>query len=269
MSHVYTLVYWCSLIFLFRLCYVNSKDFQAAPRSLSATIKRASVISLASAISSFGVYTAYRFNKDEQVVNNFKSTSFQRYIARGMDVLEVGFGEGSGANLPYYPSDLKLTGIDPYAILTESVPAVVKRYKSTKNISLTLQKSSCESLPFATASFDVVVSTLVMCSVVDPGKCLSEVSRVLRPGGFFICQEHIHGETGSALAYQQELFDPLQQALANGCHLTRETNLLLNSLVLGKSTKNPYSFSKLLEQKIVLLSSHWPISRQFLAVLQK
>jgi len=251
-------------------CFVNSNNFQR-PKTLNVQGKVA-VVSVASALSTFGLYSAYRFNEDEQIINTFKTNTFEKYIAPKMNVLEVGFGEGSGSNLPYYPQDITLTGIDPYTIQYKSVPAVVKKYKISKNISLNLKNSYCENLPFPSASFDVVISTLVMCSVKDPAKCLFEISRVLKPGGVFICQEHIHAEMGSPLAFQQEMFDPLQQALANGCHLTRETNLLLASLVFDTGNSNAKSitaFSKIMEQRTVLLSSHWPISRQYLAVFQK
>uniref|UniRef100_A0A7N0V6D9 Methyltransferase type 11 domain-containing protein n=1 Tax=Kalanchoe fedtschenkoi TaxID=63787 RepID=A0A7N0V6D9_KALFE len=52
---------------------------------------------------------------------------------------------------------------------------------------------------------------------------LAEVRRVLRPGGLYLFVEHVAAKDGSFLRVIQTLLDPLQQALADGCHLTRNT----------------------------------------------
>jgi hypothetical protein len=52
-------------------------------------------------------------------------------------------------------------------------------------------------------------------------------------------------------------------ALANGCHLTRRTDALFNDLVESGD------FSRIVEQRVITLDSHWPISRQLLSVYQK
>lgn len=56
-----------------------------------------------------------------------------------------------------------------------------------------LIQGEAESIPASDASFDVVVSTLVLCSVRDPVAVLNEVHRVLRPGGKYCFIEHVSG----------------------------------------------------------------------------
>jgi ubiquinone/menaquinone biosynthesis C-methylase UbiE len=64
----------------------------------------------------------------------------------------------------------------------------------------------------------------VLCSVGNAELALREAQRVLRPGGKFYFIEHVLAPTGNwPLRFQQRLFDPLQQLLADGCHLTRDT----------------------------------------------
>jgi SAM-dependent methyltransferase len=91
-------------------------------------------------------------------------------------------------------------------------------------VSLRLVHGVAESLPFASGSIDVVVSTLTLCSVVDQRRALSEVRRVLRPGtGRYVVWEHVLSEYDAGLAFVQRTLSPLQTIVADGCHLDRRT----------------------------------------------
>lgn len=65
----------------------------------------------------------------------------------------------------------------------------------------------------------------MLCSVPNPEAVLEEVGRVLRPGGKLLFVEHVGAKWGEApaLRTQQQLLEPLQRWLADGCHLTRDT----------------------------------------------
>ncbi|CAM9418232.1 unnamed protein product, partial [Ectocarpus sp. 4 AP-2014] len=129
-----------------------------------------------------------------------------------------------------------------------------------------------EELPFESGSFDAVVSTLVFCSVRDPAAALREVSRVLRPGGKFLFVEHVHardeGLSILGLRQQQELLDPLQQLLADGCHLTRETGQLIRDSA-GESPSRNRLFSRIETIESVRIKSMWPVSEQVFGVVVK
>lgn len=51
----------------------------------------------------------------------------------------------------------------------------------------------------------------------------TEVRRVLKPGGMYIFVEHVAAKDGTILRFVQGILDPLQQTVADGCHLTRHT----------------------------------------------
>jgi ubiquinone/menaquinone biosynthesis C-methylase UbiE len=89
---------------------------------------------------------------------------------------------------------------------------------------LELVVAGAEAMPFPDGAFDGAVITLVLCSVPDPVAALSEVRRVVRPGGKVCVIEHVAAPASRPLlAFGQRVFEPLQRALADGCHLTRDT----------------------------------------------
>lgn len=105
--------------------------------------------------------------------------------ARG-DVLEVGVG--TGKNLHYYPFELQVTAVDFSSGMLERAHEQ-KEYLGLDRV--TLMKMDVEDLKFPDASFDTVISTFVFCTVPDPPKGLTEVYRVLRPGGKAVFLEHM------------------------------------------------------------------------------
>jgi hypothetical protein len=60
-----------------------------------------------------------------------------------------------------------------------------------------------------------------------PGDSPARSQPLLRKSGRLLCVEHILGKRGSALELQHNLLNPLQIQLADGCHLNRQTDLLL------------------------------------------
>jgi ubiquinone/menaquinone biosynthesis C-methylase UbiE len=135
------------------------------------------------------------------------------------EVLEI--GAGTGANVAFYPRGLRRL------VLTEPDRFMVPKLEATLakvgRGDAEVVAAASEALPFPEASFDVVVSTLVLCSVPDLPRTLREIRRVLRPGGTFVYLEHVESERASARRWQHRL-EPVWKHLAGGCHLTRRTS---------------------------------------------
>jgi SAM-dependent methyltransferase len=73
--------------------------------------------------------------------------------------------------------------------VTEPEPAMLKRLERKareQSSQATVLRAPAEDLPFEDASFDTVVSTLVLCGVDDQPRVVRELRRVLRPGGRLI-----------------------------------------------------------------------------------
>jgi ubiquinone/menaquinone biosynthesis C-methylase UbiE len=132
------------------------------------------------------------------------------------DVLEI--GGGTGANLPFYAAVTSLVFTDP----DPAMLWIAATKPRPPQLAVTFLEATAEALPFPAASFDTVVTTLVLCSVRHPGQALAEIRRVLRPGGRFLALEHIRPR--GWLGYLADALTPLQKRLAAGCHLNRQTH---------------------------------------------
>jgi ubiquinone/menaquinone biosynthesis C-methylase UbiE len=133
------------------------------------------------------------------------------------DVLEI--GAGTGANIAHYPSAVRrLVLAEPNA----GMRARLKR-KMGKRSDVTVIDATAEAIPLPDKAFDVVVSTLVLCSVDSPGRSLAEVWRLLRPGGQFLFLEHVAAEGRPERLRWQRLLEPAWRCMAGNCHLTRNT----------------------------------------------
>lgn len=135
-------------------------------------------------------------------------------------ILEI--GAGTGANVPRYPSAVKrLVLVDDDRHMLAKLEERLREHPS--DIAIEVREASAASLPFPDASFDAVVSTLVLCSVPDIDDVLREVRRVLRPDGAFVYLEHVGDEEGTSRLVWQRRVEPVWKRLAGNCHLTRRT----------------------------------------------
>lgn len=138
------------------------------------------------------------------------------------DVLEV--GAGTGANVPYYPRDLRsLTLTEPDAAMRDRL---VDRLAGDDREASVLA-APAEALPMVKQSVDTVVVTYVLCSVNLP-LALAEIRRVLRPEGQLLFVEHVRSSS-SRQARRQDWLNPVWRAVACGCNCNRDTEEALRA----------------------------------------
>jgi ubiquinone/menaquinone biosynthesis C-methylase UbiE len=139
-------------------------------------------------------------------------------------VLEL--GSGTGQNLQYYTdavTELVMTEPDPH-MARQLRERVAGEHSAVGKVSVT--EISAEGLPFDDSSFDVVVATLVLCTIPDPLRALAEARRVLVEGGKLLYLEHVRSSRPGLARWQDRLERPWG-FIAGGCHPNRDTGQLL------------------------------------------
>ena len=136
------------------------------------------------------------------------------------EVLEI--GAGTGVNFQYYPNGAHITAIEPDPYMLERA----RKRAAEASANIELHQVPAEELPFPGATFDFVIDTLVLCSVRDPRRALTEIKRVLKPGGEFRLYEHVRYQNTIG-AISQDIIGPVWQWFGAGCHPNRDTGRLV------------------------------------------
>ena len=151
-------------------------------------------------------------------------TEHRRYLVEGISGEVLDLGAGTGAMFPYFAeaiadnSSISLTAIEPDPhMLRRAVERAAEL-----GIDIEMKRTGAEALPFDDNSFDVVVASLVFCTIPDFDTAISEVARVLKPGGEFRFLEHVRGE--GAIGVAHDVLAPAWHTVTGGCHLNRETD---------------------------------------------
>jgi ubiquinone/menaquinone biosynthesis C-methylase UbiE len=108
----------------------------------------------------------------------------QKTAINGKQVLEVGSGRGGGASyISRYLGPTQMTGMD---IAANAIRLAKKNHTSNN---LEFRQGNAENLPFDNESYDVVINVESSHAYGSVPRFLSEVKRVLRPGGIFLCTD--------------------------------------------------------------------------------
>ncbi|WP_052368107.1 class I SAM-dependent methyltransferase [Haloferax sp. ATB1] len=153
----------------------------------------------------------------------------REYLTEDLHGAVLDIGAGTGAMFPYFEraqtrdSELVVHAVEPDPHMRRRA---VQKAKDV-GLDVEIRSDGAQSLSYDDDSFDVVVGSLVFCTIPDVDAALGEIARVLKPGGELRFLEHVHadGWVGSV----QNAVNPVWRRGAAECHLNRDTRATFES----------------------------------------
>lgn len=157
--------------------------------------------------------------KYDQSMSRFERLLFagnREWVAERTEGEVLDIAAGTARNLPFYPADVSVTGIE----LSPEMAALGRARAEELSREFEMVVGDATALPFPDESFATVVCTYGLCTIPDDAAAIREARRVLRPGGRILLAEHVRSPNPVIRTIQRAL-DPLAHRFG-GDHLLRE-----------------------------------------------
>jgi ubiquinone/menaquinone biosynthesis C-methylase UbiE len=132
-------------------------------------------------------------------------------------------GFGSGTNLPFLDASKveKVIAVEPSASML-----AWKREDWRTDIVVEEVVAGAEATGLPDACADTILFTYALCTIPYYEGALAEAKRLLKPDGQILFCEHGLAPDGDVVRWQKRI-EPVWKAIAGGCHLTRNTQAML------------------------------------------
>lgn len=142
----------------------------------------------------------------------------------------VEIGVAYGANFRYLRPGTKVIAIEPKTSFNELIQRRARYY----GIEVEIHNYNAEVMNIKSNSVDMVLGSLVLCSVKSPVKVISEIKRVLKTDGRYIYLEHVKAERNNWLCSLQHFIKKPWKWFFDGCHLTRNTGKIIQNALFTR-----------------------------------
>jgi len=146
--------------------------------------------------------------------------SHRHKLLRGLKGRVIEVGAGHGTNFPYYPASVeRVVAVEPEERLRRRAEHAAR----SAPVPITVLDGLAEELPGEDGSFDAGVAALVLCTVPDQERALSELFRLIKPGGELRFYEHVVAQKPLYAGLQRLADATFWPQMLGGCHPDRET----------------------------------------------
>ena len=156
---------------------------------------------------------------------NWHLRRYKKAVYADLPRTVVEIGAGVGANFRYVQPGTKVIAVEPNPFMHRSLRLAAERHE----IELEIRDVVGERIDLPDSSADAVISSLVLCTVNNPSQVVSEVHRVLRPGGRYSYLEHVAAEEGTLTRGVQRAVRRPWAWVFEGCSCERVLETVIRS----------------------------------------
>jgi ubiquinone/menaquinone biosynthesis C-methylase UbiE len=169
------------------------------------------------------------------------ATEHRRRLLAGLSGRVIELGAGDGRNFAHYPATVtEVIAIEP----EPSLRAAAETAAQHAGVNVTVRAGTADRLPVEDGEVDSTVASLVLCSVPDQAGALSELHRVLRPGGELRFYERVIPRCQPKRALLQFADrSGLWPAISGGCHPARDTGAAIEAAGFTIERSERFGFS--------------------------
>lgn len=182
---------------------------------------------------------ARMFDRMSEREERLGQAEHRRAMLDGVAGRVVELGAGNGINFRHYPAGVgEVVAVEPEPYLRKRAEEAA----SHATVPVTVVDALGGALPFEDGSFDAAVASLVLCTVPDQPAVLSDLFRVVRPGGELRFYEHVRA-ADARRSRVQDAITPVWRRLGGGCHPNRDTGAAIEAAGFSIESCQTVSFS--------------------------
>lgn len=167
--------------------------------------------------------------------------SHRRRLLAGLSGRVIEVGAGTGLTFPHYPPTVtEVVAVEPEPHLRK----LAGQAAGEGPVPIQVVDAVADDLPADDASIDAVVVSLVLCSVPDQAQALTEIRRILKPGGELRFYEHVVPRLRPVAQLMRLADATIWPRIAGGCHCARDTAAAISAAGFAIEQLERFNFAQ-------------------------